>query len=280
MEKINFVFFGTPEVSSKTLEILKIHGLVPNLIITGQDKKVGRKMILTPNPVKNWAIENNIKYLQPEKITKDIFNQDFDFALVVAFGKILPEEILDMPKFGSLNIHYSLLPKYRGASPVESAILNKEKETGVSIQKMKYKMDSGPIVALEKTEILENDTTLELREKLIKIGAELFCKILPDYLSQKINSVSQDESLATFCKKIKKEDGQINLDDEPENIFAKFKAFKIWPRIFFFENGKRVVISDLSFEDKTLKIKKVIPEGKKEISYEEFTKNYTLKSVR
>lgn len=274
-QKINFAFFGTPDVSSETLEILKNNGYLPSLVITSPDKPQGRKMLLTSSPVKNWAIENNIPFLQPEKIDEDFTNklskENFDLFIVVAYGKILPENFINIPKFGSINIHYSLLPKYRGASPVESAILNGDKETGVAIQKMEYKMDSGPIIALEKTEILADENSVELRKRLIKIGAELLIKKLPDFINGKITLTKQDENSATYCKKIKKEDGLVDINTEnAENLYNKFRAYFKWPRIFFFQKGKRIIITNAALENEKFVIKKVLPEGKKEIDYSIF----------
>ena len=144
--KINFVFWGTPDVASETLEILKQNNYIPSLIITSTDKPQGRKMVITPSPVKTWAIENHIPYLQPDNLNKEfslkLLTFNFQLSVVVAYGKIIPENILKIPKLGSINIHYSLLPKYRGASPVESTILNGDTLTGVTIQQMEYKMDS------------------------------------------------------------------------------------------------------------------------------------------
>jgi methionyl-tRNA formyltransferase len=298
-KKLNFVFWGTPDVASKTLDILRENGYMPSLIVTSLDKPQGRKMLLTPPPVKVWAQENNIPYIQPEKLTKEnvdialgtlsqageprraIFQQEnmrgeqnnIDIFLVVAFGKIIPEEIINIPRLGSINIHYSLLPKYRGASPVESAILNGDTETGVTIQKMEYKMDSGPIIGTEKVIILPEEKASELRERLIKIGGELLVKILPDFIDGKITPVAQDETQATFCKKIKKEDGLIDLNAEAKSNYNKFRAYATWPRTFFFKNDKRVIITDATLENNQFVIKKVLPEGKKEIKYEDFLKN-------
>lgn len=280
-ENLNFVFFGTPDVASETLEILKNNGYLPSLIVTAMDKPQGRKMVLTPPPAKTWAIENNIEYLQPEKINEDFVSilksKDYDLFIVVAYGKILPQELIDIPKVMTLNIHYSLLPKYRGASPVESAILNGEKETGVSIQKMELKMDTGPILAEQKVNILRDETTEELRSRLIKVGGELLTKILL-YISaeEALPQIAQDENKATFCKKIKKGDGLIDLEqisEKPEETYNKFRAYNKWPRIYFFQDNKRIIITEAKLEDKKFTIKKVIPEGKKEITWEEFNKN-------
>lgn len=294
---LKFVFFGTPDVASETLEILKKNGYIPSLIVTSPDKKQGRKMILTPPPVKIWAEENNIRYIQPEKIgnleevfmtssqadepRKAIFQQKnmrgnknffqiYDFFIVVAYGKIIPENILNMPKLGSFNIHYSLLPKYRGASPVESAILNGDMETGVTIQKMKYKMDSGNIVAQEKINIFPDEKASDLRKRLIKIGGELLVKTLPNIINGKINEIVQNEDSATYCKKIKKEDGLVDLNADAIKNYNKFRAYAHWPRTFFFKENKRIIITDATLENNKFVIKKVLPEGKKEIKYEDF----------
>ena len=292
-KKLNFAFFGTPDVASETLEILKENGYLPSLIVTSPDKPKGRKMIFTPPPVKIWAIENNISVLQPEKldqkeicdVLRTLGSRDGDgqrkfsaenfcgeqniinLFLVVAYGKILPEKLINLPKLGSLNIHYSLLPKYRGASPVESAILNGDIETGVTIQKMEFKMDAGPIVAQEKIFIHSNEKTLDLRKRLIKIGGELLVKTLPDYIENKIKLIPQNEIEATYCKKIKKEDGLIDLNDSPIKNYNKYRAYAIWPRTYFFKNGKRIIVTKAKLENDEFIIEKIIPENGKEIYY-------------
>lgn len=286
-KKLNFVFFGTPDVASLTLEILKQAGFIPSLIITSPDKRAGRKMLLTPPPVKIWAEENNIRYIQPEKLDEEFYNklkpsylEPNCLFIVVAYGKIIPENILNIPKLGSINIHYSLLPKYRGASPVETAILNGETETGITIQKMEFKMDSGPTIAQEKVDIFPDEKAPDLRKRLIKIGAELLVKTLgtpsasgtSPYVGGGWEGVKQNENEATYCKKIKKEDGLINLDDDPIKNYNKFRAYANWPRTFFFKDGKRIIITDVVLENDQFIIKKVLPEGKKEISWEEFKK--------
>ncbi len=298
---MKFIFFGTPDVASKTLEILKAAGYMPSLVVTAPDKPQGRKMVITPTPVKVWAEKNNIPYIQPEKIqeleniiyrrglasdgepTSGIFKlqkfrtedklifsgSEYDFFLVVAYGKIMPEDLIKSPRLGSINIHYSLLPKYRGASPVESAILNGDTETGVSIQQMEFKMDAGPILAEEIVQILPTETTEELRDRLIQIGGDLLVKKLPEILKQKITPSAQDESKATFCKKIKKEDGLVDpFNDDPQTLYNKFRAYNKWPRIYYFdENKKRVIITDATLLDGKFVINKIIPEGGKEKVY-------------
>lgn len=280
-KNLNFIFLGTPNVASKTLEILKSNGYLPSLVITSPDKPQGRKMVLTPPPVKVWAKENNIPYLQPEKIDQIFLDKiralDFQLSIVVAYGKILPEEFINLAKLGTINIHYSLLPKYRGASPVETSLLNGDTETGVSIQQMEYKLDSGPILAEEKIKIGINDTKEFLLDKLIKIGGELLCKILPEIIDQKIKNKKQKEEQATFCKKIKKEDGEIDPNNNSLENWNKYRAYLGWPGIFFFKDGKRVKITEATYENDSFVIKRVIPEGKKEISYSDFLKINTWK---
>ena len=172
-----------------------------------------------------------------------------------------------MPKLGSVNIHYSLLPKYRGASPVESAILNGDKETGVTIQKMAFKMDRGPIIAQEKIVIESDEKASDLRRRLIKIGGELLVKLLPDFVNGKIKEITQNEKEATICKKIKKEDGLIDLNDNALKNYNKFRAYATWPRTFFFQNGKRIIITDAELINGEFLIKKIIPENGREMNY-------------
>ncbi len=290
MRKINFVFWGTPEVASETLEILKQDGFLPSLIITSPDAKSGRGMCLHASPVAIFAEKNNIPCLKPEKFTEllSVFTSEksglvvrrkeklkevlYDLFIVVAYGKIIPEEILKIPKMGSINIHYSLLPKYRGASPVESAILNGETETGVTIQQMEFKMDTGAIITQEKISIDADEKAPDLRKRLIKIGGKLLVKILPDFVEKKIKPTPQDGSLASVCKKIKKEDGLINLGAElPSEIYRKYCAYWGWPSIYFLKNGKRIKITDAKLENGQFIIKKVIPEGKKEMDWKNHT---------
>lgn len=269
IEKINFAFWGTPDVASETLQILKGAGYVPALIITAPDKPQGRKMVVTPPPVKVWAEKNNIPYIQTEN--PDV--SKFDLSIVVAYGKIIPENILNAPRLGSINIHYSLLPKYRGASPVESAILNGETETGITIQKMAFAMDSGPIIAKKEVSILPEETAPELRQRLIKIGGELLVKILPDVILGKLKEMPQNENEATFCKKIKKEYGLIDLEGDAIGNYNKFRAYAHWPRTFFFRQHlptgrqERIIITKARLENGKFLIEKVIPEGGKEIDF-------------
>ena len=284
MTNIKFAFFGTPEVASQTLDILLANDLLPSLIITSPDKRAGRDLKLTPSPVSIWAKDHNIKCLKPEKLD-DIFldelfrltdQEKIDIYLVVAYGKILPETLIKYPPKKTINVHYSLLPKYRGASPLESAILNGEDETGVTIQEIEYKLDSGPILATQKIPIDIMTTKAKLKEELIEGRANLLIRTLNQIKDGTINKNPQDENQATFCGKIKKEDGLIDpLGDDLAN-WNKYRAFYGWPGIYFFADKKdkkiRLKITQASFVDNKFIIEKVIPENKKEINYSDFIK--------
>lgn len=273
----SFVFFGTPDVASNTLEILINHGLIPELVVTAPDRPAGRHFTLTPPAVKSW-IENytqktgvSIPLLQPEKITSEFIASlpRTDFFIVVAYGKILPETLINTPRIATLNIHYSLLPRFRGASPVEAAILHGDTETGVSIQKMVFKLDAGPVLAEERLPIDINDTTASLRAKLIPIGANKLAEMLTTWEPERYNNgIIQDEALATHCGKIKKEDALVSLNDDPQVLWNKYRAYHGWPCIYFLDSeGKRVKITTATFTAGKFVPITVIPEGKKEMPW-------------
>lgn len=280
MEKLNFVFWGTPNVASKTLDILKENDYIPSVVITSPDKPAGRGLHLTPSAVSIWAKDNNIPCLKPEKITKEFIDEfkkyNFNLSIVVAYGKILPEIIIKNPSLGTINIHYSLLPKYRGASPLESCLLNGEVITGISIQQMEFKLDSGPILGEKELPITLYESKKDLRNKLIDMGGHLLCEIIPQIIKKETKPIIQDESQATYCTKINKKDGEINLNDNPIKNYNKYRAFYGWPGTYFFveKNSKkiRVIIKEAVYKDNLFIIKKVTPEGKKEVDYIEFLK--------
>lgn len=267
------------------LEELKTRRFLPAFIVTTPDKPRGRKMILTPTPVKIWAEENKIETADPESLrnNSDLVSKlaglDCDLFLVASYGKIIPKEIFEIPKLKTLNIHPSLLPKYRGASPIQAQILNDEKEIGVTIIEIDEEMDHGLIVAQKK---IEEEISLG-RKKLEKIlateGAGLFVQILPDWVAGETKPRAQDEKSAIYCKKISKEMGELqidlgNLSKNARENFLKIKAFEDWPTAYFFieRNGRwtRVIVTDAVFENNSLKILKVIPEGKKEMTFADF----------
>jgi len=281
INNFKFAFFGTPNIASQTLDILFHDNYKPSIVITSPDAPAGRGMNMQESPVSLWAKEHNIECLKPEKIDDDFINKfkelGIDLSIVVAYGKILKEVLINTPRLGTINIHYSLLPKYRGASPLESTLLNGDIETGVSIQQMVFKLDSGPILKEERIKIELNDTKDELRNKLIQLGGNTLSEILPEITQKNITPKIQDESNATYCTKINKEDGEIDISGNSKENYNKYRAFYGWPGVYFFitKNDKkiRIKIKEASYEDNLFTIKRVTPEGKKEISYKDFLKN-------
>lgn len=280
---MKIAFFGGSEFSIYVLDELLSRKIKPDLIITTPDKPKGRKLALTPTPVKVWAQNHNIEILDPVSLKKDnagliskLQALNFQLFLVASYGKIIPQEILDIPQKGTLNVHPSLLPKLRGASPIKSAILQ-ENETGISIMLLDAEMDHGPILTEEKIISWENNDPpyeKDLRENLGRRGGQMLAEIIPGWLTGKMKTEEQDHERATFCGKIEKEDGEINLTDNPEKNLRKIRAYHEWPVAFcFFErNGKkiRVNIKSARIEDGKLVLEKVIPEGKKEMLFADF----------
>lgn len=282
MNKIRIAFFGTAHYSVAALEEMKSANMIPEVIIAQPDKPRGRNLIIAPVETKVWAEKNGVAVLQPENLDDAGFAEALrkfscDVFIIVAYGRIIPQEILNIPPRGALNIHASLLPKYRGASPIESAILADDRETGATLMVMDEKMDHGPIVAQKKIDVKNwPPTARELGDILVSAGAKLLIEILPDWIAGKIETAPQNENLATYAKKIKKADGLINFADDPYKNFLKIQAYAAWPTAFFFaeRNGKkiRVIIKKSRFENGKLEILRVIPEGKKEIDYSELLK--------
>jgi len=270
---IKIGFFGTPDYAVTTLNILKSSGFDIRFVVTMPDRPRGRKMVMTAPEAKVWALENGVPVYQPEKLRDEnliesLKKYECDVFVVIAYGKIIPEAILNIPRYESLNIHGSLLPKYRGSCPIETAILNDDRDTGVCIIKMDSEMDHGPIVASRKV-VVENwpPTAQVLGNEIVKTGAQLLVDILPDWISGKISPIEQDHSKATFTKMIEKEDGLIDLDGDPYKNFLKIQAYNEWPSAFFFKDGKRIKITKASYDNGKLVIEKVIPEGKGEMDF-------------
>ncbi len=274
-------FFGTPQIAVWVLEEMERAGIVPSLIVTNPDAPVGRKQIMTPPPVATWAQTHAIPVFQPTSLKNPddlhtLTNTSCDLFVVVAYGKILPDWLINLPTHKTLNVHPSLLPTLRGASPIRSAILGNIRETGVTIMQMDAEMDHGPIVAQAPTPLTEWPTRgLVLDEIMARQGGSLLAETIPKWLHGEITPVAQAHAKATFCTKISKEMGEISLTDDPYQNFLKICAFDGWPGTFFFteKNDERVrikIVDAKLAEDGSLKILRVIPEGKKEMSYEDF----------
>lgn len=273
---IKIGFWGGPEISLITLEKLHAAGFPISFIVTSLDKPQGRKMVITPPPTKVWGLAHNIPVIQPTNLDSESFVATLkeyacDVYIVMAYGKIIPIEILNIPKAGSLNIHPSLLPKFRGSCPIESAILADKRETGVTIMHMDAEMDHGPIIAQEEV-ILEEwpPKAEELGTILVERGSDLLVSILPDYVAGNFEEKPQNHSLATYTRKIEKEDGEIDLTHDEYTNYLKIQAYHGWPSAFFFKDGKRIKITEASFVNNRLVIEKVIPEGKSEMMYTDF----------
>lgn len=268
-QKVKSVFFGTPEISVHFLETLKNLGFSFDLIITNPNKPVGRKKILTPPPVKKWAKENKIDFWQPEKIDQKFIQklkkEEWNFFFVLAYGKILPIELLEIPKLGTLNLHPSLLPKYRGASPIISVILDDQKETGISIMKLDEGMDSGPIIFQEKIFVDEWEKNEIMEKKISQRGAEVFYEILNEFLHEKLVPQEQYHNEATYCKKYQKEDMELLFPFSQRNARKNFLKYCAFPKPFYFDkNKKRNIVTKAKWENSDFIIEKITPEGKKE----------------
>lgn len=257
--KLKIAFMGTPEFGAIILEGLVKNDYKPILVVTTPNKPVGRKQILTPLPVKVIAEENKIPVLHPEKILEaesEIKNSKPDLIITAAFGQILPNEILEIPKYGCLNVHPSLLPRYRGPSPIQAVILNDDKETGVTIFLMDEKIDHGKIISTSKYQVPNKITSQELSKELAKMGVKLLIETIPKWIEGKISPKAQDDSKATFTKIIKKEDGKISWKKSAEEIERQIRAFYPWPGSFTFwqRDDKKIRLKILKAE--TLKLEK------------------------
>lgn len=259
--KLKIIFAGTPKFGQIILEKLIKHmpsftlspympsfvlssqgPFQPILVITAPDKPVGRKKILTPPPVKILAERYRIPVLQPEKINNYKFtieSYEPDLIIVAAYGQILPKEILEIPKYGCLNVHPSLLPRWRGASPIQYTILEGDAEAGVSIILMDEKIDHGSIVSLKKlNEKNVKWTHAELEDKLTDLGAKLLVETIPKWLKGEIKPQPQDESQATYTKILERDDGKIDWRKSADEIERQVRAFNPWPGSFCFLSQK------------------------------------------
>jgi len=231
---------GTAELSCASLEKLardKSYSVVA--VVTQPEKPKGRELKLTPSPVKVLAEKLNVPVLQPprardEKFIGELLELNPDLIVVVAYGQILPPAILELPRFGCLNVHTSLLPKYRGAAPIQWAIASGDAETGVTIMKMDAGLDTGPVLSTRRTPILPADDSQLLHDRLAQLGAELLVETIPDYVAGKIQAQPQTLEGSSYAAKIKKEDGKIDWHQPATQIWNRLRAFTPWPGAFTF----------------------------------------------
>lgn len=289
-----FVFFGTPRFAEIVLEKLIKGGMPPTLVVTNPDRPVGRKQVITPPPIKVVAEKYNIPVMQPEDLKNFKFSarggsssggqiSNFEFAILASYGKIIPKEIIDLFPKGIIVVHGSLLPKYRGATPIQTALLNGDTMTGISLLLMDEKVDHGSIISNFSAgsgsssggqfPISEHDTYTSLIEKLANVSADLLLKIIPDYLKGKVIPKEQNHAEATFTKKFKTEDGFVSWDDLKKaeeqggenaiKIDRMIRALNPDPGVYTMKEGKRIKLLEARLDDGRLKLVKIQGEGKK-----------------
>jgi methionyl-tRNA formyltransferase len=243
---MRIVFFGSPASALPSLRRILEAGHSVELIITQPDKPSGRGKKVTPCPVKQAALELNISTCQPVKIKQDLIALEKikeiqpELIVVAAYGQIIPASIIYLPRHRSVNVHFSLLPKYRGASPVQWALLNGEEKTGLTIFELNEKMDEGDILSQEEVEILPEENAAELEVRLAQIGAELLVETIARIESAEHRK--QDHSRATYAPRLKKEDGRIDWGKNALQIERQVRAFTPWPSAYAFLDEKRIII--------------------------------------
>ena len=281
MKNINVVFMGTPDFAVPILEML-IQNYNVSLVVSQPDREKDRKGNIVYSPCKNLAIENNIPVYQPSRIREEyqeIIEKDPDIIITCAYGQIIPEELLDYPRYGCINVHASLLPKLRGGAPIHHAIMNGDKETGVTIMYMDKEMDNGDIISQKKT-IIKNDTTLdELYRELSILGADLLKETLPSIFNNTNKRIKQNKDEATYGYNITKEEEHIDFNDNINNIHNKIRGLSSLPGAYTILNGKRMKVY-LSEKTNTLSSKEagtIIDINKSGIFV--CTKDYVIKLI-
>lgn len=241
------VFMGSPEFSLSTLRLLAQHYQVVG-VITQPDRASGRGRELKAPPVKLLAQELNIPIIQPEKLRNPDAMQQLqawapDLIVVAAFGQILKKDVLDLPKYGCINVHASLLPRWRGAAPINAALLAGDKETGITIMKMDVGLDTGPMLAMKSIRIKPDDTAGSLFEALSTLGADLLIETLPAYMEGKLTPQPQPEDGATYAPMLKKEDGRLDFNHSAVELERRVRAMNPWPGAWFEWDGNLLKIS-------------------------------------
>lgn len=300
-EKLNIVFMGTPEFSVPSLAALVASdSFQVSLVVTQKDKLIGRKQEPSIPPVKKLALAHNIAVSQPDTINEiesELRELNPDIIVVIAYGNIIPKAILDIAKYGCVNIHGSLLPKYRGAACVQAAIRDRQEKTGITFMKMDQGLDTGDIIKQFEVDIKKEDTAETLFQTLSQLGAETIVKTLEEYVSGDIDPIPQDKNLATYEPMLKKEDAQIDWAKTGEDIKALLRAFTPWPGVYTTINNKKIKILEfgdfkntdkyqlgkffvqdkslyIQASDTAIEIKELQVEGKKKMSADNFIQGY------
>ena len=293
---MRIMFMGTPEISREVLSSLVSAGRDVVAVVTGEDKPRGRGKVMTPTPTKAYAEEQGIRVLTPKTLRDESFMDtlreiDPDIIVVVAYGKILPGSVISYPKYGCVNLHVSLLPKYRGAAPMQRAVMDGERETGVTVMQMDEGLDTGDIILMERFDILPDDDFEKIHDRSIEVGSPLLLKALSQIESGCAVRVKQDDSLATYAKKVEREDCKLDLTLSAKKLDCIIRGVTPFPGAFVYLNDKMLkinraipidtvgeagVVSDLSGSgdgyitvgtgEGSLKILSVIPEGKGKMS--------------
>jgi methionyl-tRNA formyltransferase len=243
---MRIIFMGSPGFAVPSLDaVLREHQIVS--VVTQPDRPAGRGRTPTPSAVKKRSLALGVEVLQPtslkdQKVQAQLARLDPDLIIVAAFGQILPQVVLDTPRLGSINVHASLLPRWRGAAPIQAAILAGDRETGVTIMQMEAGLDTGPILAKEAVTIRSTETGGELSDRLAELGAELLKTTLTSFLRDEIKPVAQDERGATYAPMIKKADGLLDFSQPAAYLSRQVRAFEPWPSSFFFWNDTRIVV--------------------------------------
>ena len=268
MSKI--IFMGTPDFSTKVLEMLIAeHDVIA--VVTQPDRPVGRKKILTPPPVKNVAVEHEIPVYQPEKLNnsselEELLSLDADIIVTAAFGQLLPESLLKAPRLGAINVHASLLPKYRGGAPIHQAIIDGEKETGITIMYMVKNLDAGNIISQKAIRIDDSDNVGTMHDKLSFLGAELLKDTLPCIIDGTNDSIPQDDTKATFASNISREDERIDWQQSAQAIHNHIRGLSPWPVAYTTMDDKNLKLFDAHIvTDKKAKPGVIIETTKKEL---------------
>ena len=283
---LKFVFFGTPDIAAIALNELATAGLVPSLIVCNPDAPVGRKHVITPPPTKVWAKAHKVPVFQPNTLRDrealaSLTETSWDLFVVVAYGKLIPQWLLDLPTHKTINLHPSLLPQLRGASPIRSAILEDIRDTGVTIMLLDAEMDHGPILAQAPADISIDEWPLPgkvLDDRLAHQGGLLLADTIPKWIASTITPAVQDHTNATFCAKIDKSMSELPIDphnlptgDEAQQTLLKIRAFDGWPETFFIYDGKRIKIRTAHIDQNgQLIITRIIPEGKNEQDWNQY----------
>ena len=248
---MKIVFMGTPDFAAKSLEKLIASKHEIALVVTKEDKPVGRGYELQMTPVKKLALDNNIPVITPSKVKGNeelfsiLFEAQPDVIVVVAYGKILPLEILQTPKMGCVNVHGSLLPKYRGAAPIQFAVINGDEKTGVTTMLMDEGMDTGDILDVIEYKITDDDTAETVFDKLADLGGDCLLKTLERLEKGDVTRTKQNEEEATYCSMLSKKDGEINWNRKTKELFSFVRGMTPWPSAYTYLDSKMLKVLDL-----------------------------------